>query len=148
MIVECKVLLGVKNFKQRSRRVAAKIHPKLVHLIEHDQRVDRSRFFHHLNDLSRQRADVCPAMPAYLGFVAHAAQAQANKLAAGRLSDRTPEAGLADTRWTDETKNRTFRSFYQLTNGKVFKDALFDFFQTVMITFQNFLRSIDVADLF
>src|SRR5437870_1927301 len=119
MIVECKVLLGVKNFKQRSRRVAAKIHPKLVHLIEHDQRVDRSRFFHHLNDLSRQGADVCPAMPAYLGFVAHPAQAQAHELAARRFCDRTPEAGLADTRWTEKSKTRTLRPFYHLPNRTV-----------------------------
>ena len=68
------VLLGVQNFEQRRRRVAAKIVSELVDLVEQYERVDDAGLLHHLNDLSRQRADVGAAMPANFGLVAHPAQ--------------------------------------------------------------------------
>src|SRR5438270_11877608 len=102
--MERKVLLGVEHFEQSRGRVAAKIHAQLIDFVEHDERVHRSRFLHHLNYLARQGADVRAPMPSYFGFVSHAAKAQPHKLATGRFCDGTPQACLAYSGWAYETE--------------------------------------------
>src|SRR5262245_11447962 len=87
-------------------------------------------------------------MPAYFGFVAHAAQAQTNELAPGRLGNRTPQTSLAHTGRANKTENRTLRSLDQLSYGEKFEYALFDLIQPVVIGFQNLLRRFDIAHLF
>ena len=74
MVVECVVLLGIQNFQQRRRRIAAKIVSELVNLIEQYERIDDAGLLHHLNDLPRQRADIGAAMAANFGLVAHSSQ--------------------------------------------------------------------------
>jgi hypothetical protein len=61
---------------------------------------------HGADDDAGHRPHVGAAMPADLGLVAHAADADALELAAHRLRDRMAEARLADPRRPDEAEDR------------------------------------------
>ena len=87
MVHKHEILFGVEDFEQRGRRVAAEIHGHLVHFVQHEDRVLGAGFLHHLDDLSGQGADVGAAVAADFGFVAHAAQRHADKLAPSGLGD-------------------------------------------------------------
>src|SRR2546425_6843314 len=104
MILEHVVLFGIENFQQGRTWIAAKICAQLVDFIKQEDRVDSSGFFHHLNDLAGQGADVSAAMAANLGFITHAAQRQADKLSSGRARNRFSQTCLANSRRTNEAK--------------------------------------------
>src|SRR5215471_3846576 len=148
MIVKCEVLLRVKHFKQRSRWIAAEIHAELVDFVQHNQRIHCSRLLHHLNYLPGQSADVRAAMPSYFGFIANATQTEPHKLAAGCLSNRAPETGLADAWRTYEAKDRTLGSFNELSHREELENPFFDLLKPVMICVEYFLRGSYVAHLF
>ena len=71
------VLLGVEHLEQRRRGVAAEVGADLVDLVEHEDRVDRARLLHALDDPAGERADVRAAVTADLRLVAHAAERDA-----------------------------------------------------------------------
>ena len=102
VILEGRVLLGVKDFKQRGSGIAAEIRGHLVDFVEQENRVLGARAFHVLDDLTRQSADICPAMAANLRFVAHPAERETDKLPACGLGDRHAQRGLAHTRRSRE----------------------------------------------
>src|SRR5215471_12369586 len=148
VIMKCKILLGIEYFQKRGRRVAAEIHSKLVDFVKHNQRVHRSRLLHHLNYLSRKSANICATMPSNFGFVAYAAQAKPDKLSTGSLCNRSSKTGLADPGRSNEAQDRTLRAFHELAYGKELQYPFFDFFKTVVIRVQNFLRGSYVAHFF
>src|SRR5580698_2604902 len=78
-------------------------------------------------------------------LVAHAAQGHADKLAAGGFRNRHAERGFADARRSDEAEDRAFRIFYELADGQEFEDAVFDFFEAVMIFVEDFFGAVDGA---
>ena len=78
------VLLGVEHLEQRRRGIAAEVVPDLVDLVEHEDRVVRPGLLHALDDPAGQRADVGAAVAADLGLVVHAAERDADELAAER----------------------------------------------------------------
>src|SRR2546423_9446866 len=64
VVAETVVLLRVENFEQSGRRVAAKIGPDLVNLVEHHERLVRPRLLQSLNYPPGHRADVrAPGSP-------------------------------------------------------------------------------------
>ena len=146
MIDEHVVLLGIEHFEQRRRRVAAEIGRHLVDFVQHEDRIARPGLLHHLDDLAGQRADVSPAMAADFGFIAHAAERHADELAAGGLRDRHAKRSLADARRSDEQQNRTLRILHHAAHGEEFENALFDFFEPVVIGFEHFLGELQLAD--
>ena len=79
--------------------------------------------------------------PADLRLVAHAAEADANELAAHRGGDRASEARLADTWRPDQTEDlgRPARRGVdrELAHGEEVEDPLLDGFQTEMVCIQN-----------
>src|SRR5579871_129150 len=58
------VLLRIQRLQQRTRRIAPEIAAQLVDLIQHEHRVLHLNPLQVLNNLPRQRAYICPAMPA------------------------------------------------------------------------------------
>ena len=70
VIDEGVVLLRIEHLEQRGRWIAAEVHRHLVDLVEEEDRVDRARPLHHLDDLTGKRADVRTAVSADLGLVA------------------------------------------------------------------------------
>jgi hypothetical protein len=139
VIVERRVLLRVEHFEQRRGRIAAEIHRHLVDFVEQEKGIMKAGLDHVLNDLARHRADVRAAVTADLGLVAHAAERHAHELTIGRARDRLAERSLADTRRADETQDRALQRLHPLLDREVFDDALFDFFQPVVIFVEHFL---------
>ena len=87
-------------------------------------------------------------MAADLGFVANAAQAHADELAARRLGDRLAERRLADTGRADEAKDRRLQPVDALLHRQVLDDAFLDLLEAVMIGVQDLHRRGEVlADL-
>ena len=110
VVAEGRVLLRIENFQQRRRRIAAEITSELVHLVEHEDRIERFRPADALNDLPGQRADVRAAMAANLGLVVHAAQRDAHELASQGARDGFAQRSLAHARRPDEAQDRTFHA--------------------------------------
>src|SRR5262249_39820954 len=127
------VLLGIEHFEKRRTRVAAEVHRHLVDFIQHEDRVTGPGLLHHLNDLAGERADVSAAVATDFGFIAHAAERHADELAAGGLGDGHAERGLAHAGRSDEAKNAALGILDQPPYGEKLEDALFDFFQAVVI---------------
>src|SRR5258708_8403020 len=95
MIAERVVLLRIEDFHQRRRRIAPEVASKLVHFVQHHYRIVHLCALDALNDLSRQRADVRPAVSADFRFVVHTAQSDAHELASQRTSNGLAQPGLA-----------------------------------------------------
>src|SRR5580658_7002 len=146
VVDEHEILLGIEDFEQGRRRVAAEIHRHLVDFVEHEDRVLGARLLHHLDDLAGQGADIGAAMAADFGLVAHSAKRHADEFSTRGLGDRHTQRSLAHTRRSDEAKNRTLGIFHQLPYGEKFENAFLDLFQPVVIFVQNFFSARDVAD--
>jgi len=79
VVVKCCILLRVKYFQQRRRRVSAHVGADdFVHFVEDKDGIGCFRLFHVLDDTSRHGADVGTAMSAYFGFVAQSADRHAD----------------------------------------------------------------------
>ncbi len=148
VVLEVGVLFGVEHLEQGRGGIAAEVRGHLVHLVQHKDGVLGAGLLHGLNDLAGQRADVGAPVAADLGFVAHAAQRHAHKLAAGGLGDRHAERGLAHARRSDEAEDGALRILHELTHGEELEDALLDLLQAIVIGVENLLRGIDRARLF
>src|SRR5439155_25101868 len=99
----------------------------------HENRVNRTCAPQFLNDAARHRTDVRAAMTADLRLVPHSAETDPHKLAAERVRNRLTEAGLADTRRPEETKNRAMTLRIELAHGQIFDQPLLNFLQVVVI---------------
>ena len=91
VVPERRILLRVKRFEQRGTRIAAKITSHFVDFVQHEDRIFGLRAANALNDLPGQRSNVRPAMAANFGFVVHATQRDADKLASQSARDRTAQ---------------------------------------------------------
>ena len=98
VIDECMVLLGIEHFQQRGCRIAAKIHPHLVNLVEQEQRIPHADLGHVLQNLAGHRSNVGAPVPANFRLVAHSAERHAHELSVGRARNRLPERGFAHPR--------------------------------------------------
>ena len=107
MVGKVDILLRIEDLEQRTGRISTEIHSKLVYLIEDENGVHRPRLTHSLNDPARQRADVRAPMATELGLVPDASEANPHKLAPQSGCDASAKARLADTRWPDETQQRS-----------------------------------------
>ena len=145
VVLEGDVLLGVEDFKQGRCRVAAEVGGDFVDFVEQEDGILGARALHVLDDLAGHGADVGAAMAANLGFVAHAAQREAHKLAAGGLGDGHAQRGFAHARRPDEAEDGAFGVLDQLAHGEKFEDALLDFFQAVVVGVQHFFGVVDGA---
>src|SRR5260221_10254358 len=117
----------IEHFHQGCRRVAAEVGGHLVHFVENENRIDGAGLLHHLDNLAGQGANIGAAVAANFGFVAHAAQRYADKLAAGGMADRHGQRGLANARRPNKAKDRALGIFHELADGQEFQDAVFDF---------------------
>ena len=72
-------------------------------------------------------------MPANLGLVANAADADSLELAPQSTGDRATEAGLSDPGGTDEAEDRPRRIGLQLAHRQVLEDAVLDLLQVVVV---------------
>ena len=92
VVAEGVVLLRIEHLEERRRRIAAEVAAELVDLVEHEDRVVRPGLLQALDDPARKGADVGPAVAADLGFVLHAAEGDADELAAQGARDGASRA--------------------------------------------------------
>ena len=83
VIGERRVLFGIQHFQHRGCGISPKVVTHLVDLVEQDEWIDGLGLLHALDDLAGHRTDIGSPVPADFRLVAHAAQADANELAAG-----------------------------------------------------------------
>ena len=98
MVAERRVLLGVEDFQERRRGVAAEVGAELVDLVEHEDGVIGAGLANSLDHPAGQGGDIGAAVAADLGLVVHAPQADAHELAAQGLGDALAQRGLARAR--------------------------------------------------
>src|SRR5271165_5036571 len=82
VVTERVVLLGVQNFHQRGRRIAAEVASQFVDFIQHADGIVALGALQALNDLAGQRTDIGAAMTADFRFIVHAAEGDAHEFAA------------------------------------------------------------------
>lgn len=144
MVVERVVLLRIEHFQQRRRRIATEVHRHLVDLVEHEQRVLAADLVEVLHDAARHRTDVGTAVATDLGLVAHAAQRHAHELAVGGLGDGLAQRSLAHARRPDQAQDRALHLLHARLHRQVFKDALLDLLQAVVVGVEGVLRGLQV----
>ncbi len=140
VVDESAVLFGVQHLEQCRRRVAPEVLAHLVDLIQEDQRVGGLGLLKRLDDLAGHRPDIGPPVAADLGFVAHAAKADADELTPRGFRHAAPKRGLADARRADEAEDRAFQLGRAGLHGQIFDDAFLDLFQTEVVGIQYLLR--------
>src|SRR5436305_359730 len=85
-------------------------------------------------------------MAANLGFITHTAKRQAHELTAGSLRNGHTKRGLAYTRRTHKTENGPLRVLDQAPHRKEFQNALFDLFESIVVTLEHLTRILQIAN--
>ena len=120
--------------------------PSLSIFVEQEQRVFHAGFDDALNDFAGHRADVGAAVAADFALVVHAAQGHTHVFAAGGFGDGLAERGFAHARGADKAEDGAFEFFAAFLHRQIFQDALFDFFQTVVVGVEHQIGFGDVFD--
>ena len=129
MVVEAVILLRVEHLEKRGRGITAKVHRHLVHFVEHEDRVVRTRLLQALQDLPGERADIGATMTPDLGFVADTAEADPDEIPTGRSGDGFPKRGLSDTGRTHEAQDRPLHAIDQGLDREVLENPLLRLFE-------------------
>ena len=119
-----------------------------VDFVEQEYGVDRPSVFHAVENAPGHRADIGTAVAADFRFVLNAAETHADEFSAKRSRDRLRNARFTNAGRSDETQNRGFHAPRQFQNGEIFRDALFDFFKTVMIGIEHLHTVFQVFGVF
>ena len=142
------VLLRVEYLQQSRGGVAAEVVAEFVDFVQQEDRVDGAGLAQRLDDLARQGADIGLAVPADFRLVADPTQGYPDELAVDRPGHRTAQAGLSGTRGSDETENRSFGFFLQLTDCQKIQHPLFRFGHVVVVFIQNLFGPVDIPVVF
>src|SRR3546814_11829216 len=104
---------------------------------------------HVLQDLARHGTEVGATVAANLGFIAHTTQSHAYKLSIGCARNGLPQRGLAHAGRPYQAQDRCFELVDALLYSQVFDNALFDFFEPIMIGIEHLFgirnRAVDTA---
>src|SRR3990172_3374645 len=140
MVLKGRILSGIEDLQQSGGWVAVKTHAELVDFIQHEDGVSAAGLSDPLNNIAGQRPDVGAPMTPNVRLVVNSAKTLAHELTIHRPSDTLPEGGLAYSRRTDQAQDRALPLRHELANGEKLNDALFHFFQTVMVGVENLAR--------
>ena len=141
MIHKGRVLFRIQDFQHCRCRVAAEILAHFVDFIQQDQRITGLCLFQSLNDLTRHRTNIGTTVTTNFAFVAHTTKRDTDKLATRGFSHRFTKRCLTNTGRTNQTHDRALHLGRALLHSQILNDAFFDFFQTIVIIVQNFLRA-------
>ena len=144
VVAERAVLLGVEHLEQRSAGIAVDAGAELVDLVEHHHAVARAGLADRLDDVAGQRTDVGAPVPADLGLVVHAAEADAHELAAHGTRDRLAERGLAHAGRADQAQDRCLALGRELAHGQILDDPPLDLVEAVVVLIEDAPRLGDV----
>src|SRR5690606_2501322 len=116
----------------------------LVQLVQQDHRIAALDAFERLNDAARESADVRAAVPADLGFVAHAAEGDARELAAQRVGHALAKRGLADAGRADQTEDGSLEFLPALDHREEFQEAILYPGQAEVLLIENALGRLQI----
>jgi len=145
VIGERMVLLRIEDFEERRGRVAAKVEPEFVDLVQHEHGILAASAPHGLDNPAGKGAHVSASVPADLGLVPDTAKADAYERAPERLGDGLAKRGLASAGWPDKAEDRVLHLVgRQPVHGNVLEDPLLGFGQTVVALLKYLARLFDV----
>src|SRR6266446_4294906 len=133
VVAERVILRWIKNFEQGCRRITTKITPQLVDLIEHEHRVIGIGTPQRLQNPARERTNVGAPMPAQLGFVVHATEAETLEFAPQGPRNRLPKRGFPHARRADKTQDWRIGRGVELEDPQMFEDPLLDILEVEVI---------------
>ncbi len=137
VVAEGVVLLRVQHLQEGAAGIATEVVAQLVYLVQHEDRVLGARPPERLDDAPGQSAHVGAAVAAYLGLVAHAAQADAHEVAPHGPGDGAAQRGLAHAGRSGEAEDGPLHGRVQLAHGQVFQDAALDLVQVIVVVLQD-----------
>lgn len=132
VIAKRHVLLWIKHFQQRRRRIATHVRRHFVDLIEQEQRVFDAHFRHFLDKLARHGTDVGTAVTADFRFITHAAQRHTDVLTPCRFGDGLAQRGFTHPRGPTST-GLGLDFVHTALYREVLKNAVFHTFQAVVV---------------
>ncbi len=147
VVLERVVLLRVEDLEQGRARVAPEVHPDLVDLVEHEDRVVGTGRLDVLDDPAGEGADVGAPVTADLGLVVDAAEAHPDELATHRPGDALAEARLADAGRPDEGEDGAADLVGQGAHREVLEDALLDLLEAVVVLVEDLGGLLDVEQV-
>ena len=153
VVAEGVVLGRVEDLQQGRGRVAAPVGADLVDLVQHDHRVQRAGLAQRAHEPPRKRPDVGAPVPADLGLVADAAQADARELPPQGPGDRVAERGLARAGRPDQGQDHAAAPLVQvalapqLAHREVLDDALLHLLEPRVVGVEHLPRGRDVEPL-
>ena len=120
MIHKLLVLLRVKYFQKGVRRISAEVGAYLIHLVQKKDGVAAAALLDCAHHPAGYGSYIGSPVPAYFGFVAHAAHGHMNKLAAYRPCDGFCYGSLAHSGRTYQAQYAAFFAVGKGSYGKVF----------------------------
>src|SRR5262249_37838461 len=137
VITKCVILRRIENFQQRRGRIATKVMPQLVDLIQHEHRVIGLGTPDCLDNPARKRPNVGAPMPAQFRFVMHTAEAETLEGPPQGTRNGLPEGRFPHPGWTDKTQNRRIRRGVELEYTEVLEDTLLDLLEIEVILIEH-----------
>src|SRR5262245_26174714 len=147
MITKREVLGWIKNLEESRRRIASKVRPQLVHLVQHHNRIIDAGPAQGLDYPARKRAYIGAAVASKLRFVADSAERHPFEFAPHCPGDRLTQTCFTNSGRADETQYRSFGFRVQLYDGQVLQDSLFDFLQVIMILVQHLASVVEIEEI-
>ena len=144
IIVESRILLRIKSFKERRRRISLYILCKLVHFIKYDHRIGSTGTVDAVKNTSRKCSDVSLSVSSDLGLVVHTSQCDAYIFAPESPSYGLAKAGLSHSRRAVQTEDRRLHITLELEDSKVFDDPFLHLLKTVMVLIKHLLGILQV----
>ncbi len=144
VISKAVILFRIEDLEERGRGVTPKIMAKLVHLVQHEDRILGLGAAQPVDDLAGQGTNVRSTMPADLRLVPDPPKRDARELPPQGTCDRTAEGGLSDARRPHEAEDRGLRAGPDLAHSEGFNDPLLYFLQAVVIFFEHLFGFVNV----
>src|ERR1043166_2912283 len=146
MILKGGILRGIEDLQQRSRRVALKTSAKLVDFIQHEDGISTTGLPYSLNNITGEGPDIGTPVPPNVRLIMNPAKTLAHELAVHGPRDAFAKGGLSYSRRTHKAQDGALSLRHEFTNGEKLNDALFHFFETIMVGVENLpcFRKIDL----
>ena len=147
MIGEGAVLLGVENLEQCRGRIAPKIRPDFVELIQQDDRIAAFHAAQGLDDAAGHCAHIGPAMAPDFRLIPHSTQRNAGKFSAESIRQAFTKGRLTHARRSHQAQDRPLDLLAALDHGDEFQQPVLDLFQAEMLFVQDLFRRLQIENI-
>src|ERR1044071_6290351 len=102
MILKSRILRGIEDLQQRSRRVALKTSAELVDFIQHEDGISTTGLPYSLNNITGEGADIGTPMPPNVRLIVDPTKTLSHKLAVHGPGDALSKGSFSDSGRTHE----------------------------------------------